>query len=298
MIAAIESTREAQVITEPAESYHQRQEISRGMLADLFESPRIYEGRYITGAIPPKEPTPAMKKGSLAHAALLEPDTVLERYAVMPQYELDAANCTAQGKSSTSKVTKYYEQKEAAFIAANPGKQIVDQAAFEMVRGMAASLDRECGLWLQTDGMVERTLVWEHPATGLMCRCRVDWARFTKRETVIGFDLKGTADPTPRSFQNRIEEGLWLQRAHYSEGLAIALKMPVEDFFFVATEFDKPHRCFAYNLDPRSVQRAVEAREELMQDLALRLGSGNFADPQEGKVMSVSVRDFAFKRGE
>lgn len=292
------ATTEAKIIQEPAEAYHARSEHSRGMLADLHESPRLYEGRYITRTISDKEPTPAMKKGTLAHAALLEPETVAQRYAVIPRYELDAANCTAQGKPSTSKATNYYGQKEAEFIRANPGKEIVDQSSFEMVRRMAASLQRECGPWLQVDGMVERTLTWTHEATGLPMRCRPDWLRFTNRKTIIGFDLKGTADPTPRAFRNRIIEGLWLQDAHYREGIEAVFGMPVEAFFFVAVEFEEPHRTCVYQLDSYSQRMARDTREELVSDLVLRLGSGDFSDPQEGKVLSVSVPDFAFKRGE
>lgn len=298
MITTIENTREAQLIQEPAEAYHLRREISRGMLADLFESPRLYEGRYILGNIPPKEATPLMIKGSLAHAALLEPRKFQDRYVVMPDFQNDPENVTKQGQRSNSTATTYYQTKKAAFEQQNEGLQIVTAAEYEMIAGMSAALARECGAWLDVDGIVEQTLTWIHPATGLPCRCRVDWARYTKRGSVIGFDLKGTTDPTPRSFRNRIIDGLWLQRAHYAEGLEIVLGMPVDEFFFVACEFDRPHRTFAYPLDPASARMARDAREELMFDLAQRLGSGDFSDPQEGKVVSISVPDFAFKRGE
>ena len=295
---SIATIQTAQIIPEPAESYHRRSEISRGMLWDFFESPRLYEGRYVLKTIPPKEPTPAMKKGSLAHAALLEPETVAARYAAMPRYELDPENCTKSGDRSKSTATKYYEAKKEAFELQHADKTITDLDSLDMVRGMAESLARECGPWLQVDGMVERTITWTHEGTGLPMRCRPDWMRFTKRNTVIGFDLKGTADPKPRFFRSRIEEGLWLQAAHYSEGMAAALGMEVDAFFFVAVEFDQPHRCCVYQLDPQSMREAREARERLLYDLALALGSNSWADPQEGKVTSVCVRDFAFKRGE
>jgi hypothetical protein len=296
MSIATEST--AKLITEPAEVYHARSEISRGQLWDFFESPRLYEGRHILGTIPPKESTPAMKKGTLAHAALLEPASFAERYVVMPRYELDADNVTAEGEKSTSTATSYYKAKKAAFKKVNAGKNLVNQDEYDMIRGMASSMARECGAWLKSDGIVERTVVWDHPTTGIRCRCRLDWARFTNRSTVIIFDLKGTADPRPRAFRNRIEDGLWLQAAHYSEGAAIAFGMPVENFVFVASEFDEPHRTFTYTIDSQSMRSARDAREDLMNDLACRLGSGDWSDPQEGQITSVSVRDFAFKRGE
>lgn len=288
----------AQILEEPAERYHARKETSRGQLWDFFESPRLYEGRHILGTIPPKESTPAMKKGTLAHAALLEPASFAERYVVMPRYELDADNVTGKGEASTSTATSYYKAKKTAFEKAHAGKNIVSQDEYDMIRGMAASMARECGAWLKSDGIVERTVVWDHPATGIRCRCRLDWARFTTKGSLLIFDLKGTADPRPRAFRNRIEDGLWLQAAHYSEGAAIAFGMPVENFVFVASEFDEPHRTFTYFIDSQSMRSAREAREDLMIDLARRFGSGDWSDPQEGQITSVSVRDFAFKRGD
>lgn len=288
----------AQIIAEPSEIYHARSEQSRGMIADFVESPRLYEGRHITGIVPPKEPTAAMRKGSIAHAALLEPDKFAEQYVVMPAFENDVDNVTKSGDRSKSTATTYYQNKKAAFEKSHAGKIIVDQKDFAMIQGMSAAVARECKSWLDHTGIVERTILWTHPGTGLRCRCRVDWARYTTRPSIIGFDLKGTADPTPHAFRSRVEEGLWLQAAHYSEGLAIATGLDVEAFYFVAVEFDPPHRCCVYQIDPRSMREAREAREQYMFELALCLGSDNWADPQEGKIVSLSVRDFAFKRGE
>jgi hypothetical protein len=49
-------------------------------------------------ANPTRETSQAMRLGQLVHAGKLEPHSVDERYAVMPQYELMHGNVTAKGE--------------------------------------------------------------------------------------------------------------------------------------------------------------------------------------------------------
>jgi len=288
MITTIENTREAQLIQEPAEAYHRRKEISRGMLADFHERRRLFEGRYISHTIPPKKPTRQMEIGTLVHAAILEPAKIDSLYVVIPD-DLLASNGAASTKAA----------KEFIASARSSGQSVVKAEDLDMIRAMAANVQSTVGPLLGSGALAERTITWEHPATGLMCRCKPDWYRPTTRGTAIGFDIKTTGDISKHGFSGSVESfAYWLQDAHYSEGIEIATGKPVEEFIFVAVETEPPYQCRAFQIDDDARAAAKEHRERLMAELAECMKTGNFADAWEGIVTRLSVRSFAFVSGE
>lgn len=68
------ATLQAEHVEMSAEEYHSHPAVSHGKLEDFRESRRLYEGRYVTGTIPPKTITDAMQFGTWVHMRLLEPD--------------------------------------------------------------------------------------------------------------------------------------------------------------------------------------------------------------------------------
>jgi hypothetical protein len=280
-IATIEQR--AQIITEPAESYHARSEISRGMLADFHQRRRVYEGRYLSRTIPPKKPTKQMEIGTLVHAAILEPHRINELYTQIPD-DLLASN----GAVSTKAAKEFVANAQAR------GQYAVKADDWAMVKAMAASVNTRCEKLLSLPGQIEQTIVWTHPLTGLQCRCRPDWLRETA-DKVFCIDLKTTADASPEQFKRRIEEhSYWLQDSHYSEGAELLTKKPVT-FLFVAVECEPPYGCGIYKLTPRSRQRSRDSRERIMLNLSACLDAGNFADPWEGEINEVEVYDKVFE---
>lgn len=269
--------------TEPAEAYHRRQEISKGMLADFRERRRLFEGRYLTRDIPPKRPTKQMEIGTLVHAAILEPHRIGELYAQIPDDVL-ASNGAASTKAA----------KEFIAAAQAKGQCPVKADDWVMVKAMSDSVRATCDKFLRIPGKIEQTITWTHPLTGLQCRCRPDWLLETS-ETVFCVDVKTTADASPDQFKRRIEDfSYWLQDAHYSEGAELLTRKPAM-FLFVAVECEPPYGCFVYKLTARSRQRARDSRERLMVNLRECLDAGNFADPFEGEINEVEVFDRVFE---
>jgi hypothetical protein len=279
----------ATIITEPAEQYHARSEISRGMLADFHQRRRVYEGRYVTGKIPPKEPTKAMKIGTLVHAAILEPEKIGEMYVIIPDNLLSGEN------RAISKT----EAKDFVKAVKAAGKNAVKAEELAMICAMAESVRSTIGPWLGKSAVTEKTLIWQHPATGILCRCKPDWYRPTKNGTAIGFDVKTTADISEHGFRNSMESFLyWMQDAHYCEGIEAVTGKPVEQFIFAAVESEEPYQTRTFQLEDEARVAGVEAREQSMLELAECMKSGNYAEAWEGTVTKVSIRGFAFQSGE
>jgi len=279
----------AQIIPEPAEQYHARREISRGMLFDFLESRRGFFGAHVVGTIPRKRASKTMDFGTLCHAALLEPQTFANRYAVIPDSLL-----SGEHRTISSNAAKAWRDEHAA-----AGQIVIKEDDLPEIEAVAKGVQEECGAWLQDAGHVEKTIVWRHPATDLPCRCRPDWIRFTKNGTCIGFDLKTTNSIDPHKFRSKVEAlGYWLQVAHYAEGIALATGRPVEAFIFVAAQNKSPFRARTFELDSESVAAAREARERLMADLMRCYQSGDWSESWERTVTKLSVRPFAFFTGD
>lgn len=283
------ATEQARIIAEPAEAYHARSEISKGMLADFHERRRLFEGRFISRTIPPKKPTKQMEIGTLVHAAILEPQKIDQLYVVIPDNLLSGDNRAIQKT----------EAKEFVKAVRSAGKCAVKADELTMIRTMAANVQATVGPLLGSAALAEKTIVWEHQATGLMCRCKPDWYRPTTRGTAIGFDIKTTGDISKHGFGGSVEAfAYWLQDAHYSEGIEVATGKPVEEFIFVAVESEPPYQCRTFQLEDEAREAAKEHRERLMSELAECMKTGNFADTWEGIVTRLSVRSFAFVSGE
>jgi hypothetical protein len=77
------------------EQYHADPAISASHLKAVMQSPYHYWSRYLNPQRPTMEPTAAMRLGSLAHCAALEPDELHNRYAIAPDRRSNAGKAAA-----------------------------------------------------------------------------------------------------------------------------------------------------------------------------------------------------------
>lgn len=141
-----------------------------------------------------KEQTRPMRIGSLVHAGVFEPMTMLDDYAVMPAYENDVDNCKADGFSvpASPRSTKYYRERKAVWQAANHDKQHVTQSEYDAIKIMMANLrGHERAMRYFSAGSGEVELSATHPGTGLLLKSKLDWVNRDERYIV---DLKTTRD--------------------------------------------------------------------------------------------------------
>lgn len=206
-----------------------------------------------------KEPTPAMRLGSLVHCGKLEPLAVAERYVVMPNFHLDDANVTAKGeKPSSPRSTGYYKDKVREFQRVNADKEVVDQDQYDRMLGIVRSLatDAKASVWFNEPGFIEVSLVWVDEDTGRLCKCRIDkakddWSRIT--------DLKTCEDA--RKFPRSISTyGYHRQMAHYSNGVKALQLHDNPECCLVAVETEKP---FLTDSRPLHEEALVAGRQEV-----------------------------------
>ena len=94
------------------EAYHRGTGISKSALDKISRSPAHYKSSLEA----PAKPTDSMILGSAVHAAILEPDLFASKYIAMPKID---------------RRTKTGKEDYAAFIAANLGKEVLEQDDYD-----------------------------------------------------------------------------------------------------------------------------------------------------------------------
>jgi exodeoxyribonuclease VIII len=207
--------------------------VSKSLL-DLFErAPKLakayLDGQYI------RQETPAMRLGSLIHCAVLEPETLKERYAVAPECD----RRTKEGKA----VLEAFKEASQGRILVTPDNLDTAQRCADSVRAhpMAEAI--------LAQGKSEVSVF--APLDGTDCKGRMDWLR----EDGIIADLKTTRDATPdgfgrsaATFDYPVQAGMYLDLVDQSGHLA-------SDFVFIAVETSEPYLCATYSLTAEDIRR-------------------------------------------
>lgn len=272
------------IVDVPADYYHaDHSAISKTMLWTFMQRKRLYEAEYVLHSpMPARKPTAEMDIGEIAHAALLEPDKLRDRYVVIPD-----AILASNGAASTKEAKAFKADAEAS------GRVVLKADQLDTIRSMVLSVGKTFRQWLDCPAKRESAIYWTEPTTGRRCKCRPDWL-IVSRDTAFIFDVKTTADASPAAFRNRCEaHGYWLQDAHYSEGVNIATGLDTE-FHFVVIETKFPFACNVQRIDHRSAVQAEKVRLEAMRDLASRLDSGDFSEPWENDIQPLVMRPWCF----
>jgi hypothetical protein len=201
--------------------YHADPAISASHLKAVMQSPYHYWSRFLDPQRPTVEPTSAMRLGSLAHCAVLEPDELSKRYAIAPDRRSNA------GKAA------------AAEMSAN-GIEAVSEPEMALALSMADAVRQHpYAAALLADGKAEQSFWWDDKATGQRCKCRPDWYQGT---TIV--DLKTCQDASPNAFARACATFAYhTQAAHYINGTF------ADRFVFVAVEKTYPFCVGIYELD-------------------------------------------------
>lgn len=221
--------------------YHADPAISASHLKAVMQSPYHYWRRFLDPKRPPMEPTSAMRLGSLAHCAVLEPDELSKRYAIAPDRRSNA------GKAA------------AVEMAAN-GIEAVSEPEMVLAFNMADAVRQHpYAAALLAHGKAEQSFWWDDLPTGLRCKCRPDWYQGT---TIV--DLKTCQDASPAAFARSVATFAYhVQAAHYLAGLHGA-----ERFVFIAVEKTAPYAVAVYELDHAAMALGRTMRDNALEVIA------------------------------
>lgn len=195
--------------------------VSASSLKALTVSPKHYQHYRAGGA---RESTPAMRAGTLAHRAILEPST-LGRVVVW------------DGGRRASKAWD-------AFCVAHEGAEIVSAPELAQATSIAAAVRREAADYL-TVGNSEVTVEWDRDH--LDCKGRLDW--LAADNTVI-VDVK-TARAVDSSKFGRQAASLayHMQAAWYVDGVQ-SITGVTPKYIIIAVESAAPYDVVCYEVTP------------------------------------------------
>jgi exodeoxyribonuclease VIII len=236
----------------------------------LSRSPLHFFGTTLDPQRPPQQPSDAMLAGTLAHCALLEPDCLSSRYAIVPASAPRRPSVIQRNAKKPSPESIYAIEWWDTFAAEHAGAEIIDAEQLKTAHHQAASISKlpEIGPLLSA-GEPELSAFWTDRATGVRCKCRPDWTSYGPGSAVL-LDLKTTQDASEKAFSRSIWNYRYdMQAAWYTDGYEQASGTMCMGFVFICVESDWPHAAAAYMIDDEFMagaradnRRAIELYSE------------------------------------
>ena len=217
--------------------YHGAQGISNSGLTIIgTQSPAHYYGKRLDPNRPPEERKSGQEDGTIAHCAILEPETFEERFVT-----------SSEKMHRGTKVWKEFaaEAEANGMTAIQPDQRDMAWRMHESVR----KID-DVRMALDQRGYAEASAFWRDEETGELCKCRPDYAaQFDAGDLLL--DVKTYSSADPWEFAKQIARKYYYQQdAMYSEGWEIATLRKVLGFIFIAVETEYPHVATAVTLGP------------------------------------------------
>jgi exodeoxyribonuclease VIII len=227
----------------------------------------------------PTSQTPAMALGQAVHLAVFEPAEFRGSVIVEP----DVDGRTKEGKAA-----------RAAFAAASAGKTVIQHDDVHTINSMASAIQAHgtAATLLALPRRNEATAVWTDPATGLLCKARMDaWI-----DDGIVCDLKTTQDARPSAFSRTIAQYQYhLQAAIYLEAIRRTLGIEAS-FVWIAVESSAPHGVAVYEAAPDTLGEGEHIRAQLMAAVASARKTGKYPGYQDN-VIEIGIPAWAMTSG-
>ncbi len=230
--------------------YHAMPGISKSGLDLINRSPAHYRWAREN----PQDPSPAMRFGTLAHLAVLEPDRFNSECIVLPTLD---------------RRTKAGKEAWEEFQANHPDQELLtndEHTHITAIRDAVRAHPIARKLLDQID-QVEASTFWTDPATGVECRCRPD--------AILGngmlIDLKTTDDAGPGFHRSVAKYRYHVQAAFYGDGMGGMEERPM---VFIAVEKKAPYLVSCNIIGPDSLVAGREAYRRNLDTYAKCVESG------------------------
>jgi len=249
--------------------YHADPAISASQLKTVMQSPYHYWSRYLDPDRVAMVPTAAMRFGSLAHCAVLEPDELSKRYQLAPDRR------TKEGKAAVTEM-------------AAAGIEAVSETDLAQALQIADAVrSNSTAAMLLSNGAAEQSFWFDDIPTGLRCKCRPDWLS-ADGATIV--DLKTCVDASPAGFAKSVAQWSYqVQSAHYLCG-TLATR-----FIFVAVEKTAPYAIGVYELDTEALVHGSIARHNAMQRIQDCRAINEWPGYTDGGIETIQLPGWALK---
>lgn len=209
--------------------YHTAPGFNKSLMPMLDDSPSTLK-RFLS--LPRQKPTSAMKKGTVFHTLVLEPEKESE-IVVVPKLDMRKKADKERAKQIQAEIMEQ-------------GKIDIDQVSYDMVRSMRDSVfENETAMDLLREGISESSYFWQDQ-TGVLCKCRPDHIH----PSGIVVDLKSCEDASPYGFSKAVWDYRYdLQVAHYLNGTSAIDGKRYSQFFFICVEKKGQQKVKIYEAD-------------------------------------------------
>jgi hypothetical protein len=222
----------------PFDEYLQRRALSRSTLDKIRLSPRHLQ-HYLAH---PDEPTDAMQRGTVLHSLVEEELTGRPGTHVV----------LWDGGDRRGNAWKDFEKEHAGKIILKPSELQPIVAMRDALLAKPKTRD------ILEGAVIEGSVFWKDPATGVDCKARIDAAR----ELVL-FDLKTAADASRDEFVRAVlRYGYHRQGAWYLEGATHATGRPYGAFGIMVVESKAPYEVTVFYLDDELLERGWQENRE------------------------------------
>jgi len=240
--------------------YHSLESISASDLKAIAECPAKWH--YNKSNL--KEETDAMRQGTAIHTAILEPHLYDEQIAVL---------------SKIDRRTKAGKDAYAEFVESSKEKTIITQDQNEIAQSCKDSVMADniaSQLLTHNEALIEQSLFWTDPETGIECRTRPDYIG----NAVI--DIKSTRNASPQSFmRDAYNMQYHIQAAFYLDGVR-ANGMEINKFVFIVIEKDAPFIVQTYVADDAFIERGREDYKKALETLVRCRETGKYPAYETG----------------
>lgn len=205
----------------------------------------------------PKPQSESMLTGQALHCIVLEPETYLSRFAVLPQID---------------RRTKAGKQAYADFMVQSEGKKVLKWEQSFLVDALAKSINDSpvCSKILSGEGEFELSVFAE--VDGIGRKCRLDYLT----ETGVIIDIKTTQNAEFNDFRKSVYNfGYHIQAAYYLDTCKAA-GLNADAFCIIAVEKDAPHCLCFYEINEAAIEKGREQYEQKLEILAPQIKSGDF----------------------
>ena len=261
----------------PEENYHAEFALSAGRMKRIHEdSVANFRQSFLEEK---KDPSPAMRFGSLFHKAALEGPEFLKNYRVMPEF----TGKTKDGKDS-NRSAEALEKKKRWLGDLSPEVILIDSMdELDQVAGMINSiLAHPIAKKLMVGG--KRELSGYFNLEGFRCKMRIDI--LTQNGLMV--DLKTAIKAGPRRFPKDAWSRLYpIQAAFYRRGLSILTGRTVETFDYIVVEKEPPYRVEVYSPNEDYFSIGDHIVDLSMRRLRQAIESNDWYPDQEPKILDV-----------